>query len=158
MIYIVRVGYKNENFDPLGRILKSDILDLGFSNLENIRSMPTYWIESETLNIDIEKICKELLIDEIIQDYWINEEKNEWCKGFNWIVEVNFKPGVTDPVADSVKKGIETIGVFNVKNVKTGMTYLLKGNLSEDDVKIICNKCLANPIIHNYKIIKIMKY
>ena len=154
MIWVVRVSYKDERFDPLGRILKNDILDLGFSSLECIRSMPTYWIEGGASKIEIEKICKELLIDEIIQDCWVNENK-EWSAGFNWIVEVSFKLGVTDPVAESVKAGIETIGIFGVENVKTGMTYLLKGDLSEGDVKIICNKCLANPIIHNYKIVKI---
>jgi|YelNatPaOPRAMG01_1025707.scaffolds.fasta_scaffold01774_3 phosphoribosylformylglycinamidine synthase PurS subunit len=156
MIWVVRVGYKNEKFDPLGRILKGDILDLGFLNLKSISSMPTYWIEGEISKIEIEKICKELLVDEIIQNYWLNEE-NEWSLGFDWIVEVNFKLGVTDPVAESVKAGIETIGIFNVKNVKTGMTYLLKGNLSKNDVEIICKKCLANPIIHNYKIVKVLQ-
>jgi len=154
VIWIIRVGYKDKKFDSLGRILKNDILDLGFSNLKSVCSMPTYWIEGEILRSEVEKICKELLVDEIIQEYWINEDK-EWKEEFNWVVEVNFKLGVTDPVAESVKAGIEIIGIFNVKNVKTGVTYLLEGNLSEEDVKIICNKCLANPIIHNYKIARI---
>jgi phosphoribosylformylglycinamidine synthase len=156
LIWIVRISYKNENLDPLGRILKNDILDLGFLNLESIRSMPTYWIEGETSKVEIEKICEELLVDKIIQDYWVNEEKFDWSLGFDWIVEVSFKLGVADPVADSVKKGIETLEIFNVKSVKTGVTYLLKGKLSKNDIEIISNKCLANPIIHNYKITKVM--
>jgi len=155
LIWVIRVSYKDEKLDPLGRILKSDILDLGFSSLESARSMPTYWIEGETSRVEIEKICEELLVDKIIQDYWINEEAG-WNLGFDWIVEVNFKLGVTDPVADSVKKGIETLGIFSVKSVKTGTTYLLKGKLSKNDVEAISNKCLANPIIHDYKIIKVM--
>ncbi|MBS7654998.1 phosphoribosylformylglycinamidine synthase subunit PurS [Candidatus Bathyarchaeota archaeon] len=155
MIWVVRISYKDEKLDPLGRILKNDILDLGFSSLESIRSMPTYWIEGETSRIELKKICEELLVDKIIQDYWVNEE-TEWSLSFNWIIEVSFKLGVTDPVAESVKKGIETLGIFSVKSVKTGTTYLLKGKLSKNDIETISNKCLANPIIHNYKITEVM--
>lgn len=152
MAWLVRVGYKDEKFDPLGRLAKNDALDLGISGVKSVRSMPTYIIEGEISEDEVRRICDELLADPIIQQYWVENGSGEAKLNFDWMVEVYFKPGVTDPVAESVKEGIQVLGIEGVKEVKTGTTYLLIGDISRRDVETVCNKCLANPIIQIYKI------
>lgn len=154
MAWLVRVGYKDEKLDPLGRLAKNDALDLGISGVKSVRSMPTYVIEGDVSQSEVKRVCNELLADPIIQQYWIEMGNGETklSLNFDWMVEVYFKPGVADPVAESVKEGIKVLGIKGVKEVKTGITYLLSGGLSSKDVETICNKCLANPIIQIYKI------
>ena len=71
-----------------------------------------------------------------------------------WEVEVWYKPGVTDAVGDSVKKGVSDMGMSGVEEVKTGQVYILKGKLSKKDVERICSGLLANGVVQYYKIKK----
>ena len=69
-----------------------------------------------------------------------------------YLVEVWYKPGVTDAVGQSVKKGIEDLGIKSVKSVSSGQVYLIEGNSTEIEIESICEKLLANSVIQNYKI------
>ena len=67
-----------------------------------------------------------------------------------WHVEVWYKPGVTDATGQSVKKGIEDLGIKTVTSVRSGQVYILDGRASKNDVRDICGKLLANGVIQNF--------
>jgi len=71
-----------------------------------------------------------------------------------WEVEVWYKPGVTDAVGDSVKKGVSDLGISGVTSVKTGQVYIIEGKLDKKQVDKICSGLLANGIVQFYKIKK----
>jgi phosphoribosylformylglycinamidine synthase len=110
----------------------------------------------------LETICVALLTDSITQRYSyssigkdlgtpINNPLAPFNKGDDaWVVEVNFKPGVTDAVGDSVMKGIRDLGISGVKSARTGQKYIIKGNLTEEQIKVISRRLLANEVIHNF--------
>ncbi len=60
------------------------------------------------------------------------------------------KPGVTDFVGESVKKGLASIGVEGVESVKTGTTYLVKGSVNKEEIEYLCLKSIVNPLIHDF--------
>ena len=69
----------------------------------------------------------------------------------SWAIEVSYKPGVTDAAGDSVRKGINDLGIKKVSSVKTVQKYILNADLKTEEVDRICRDLLANPVIQTYK-------
>jgi len=159
MVWIVEIGYKKDVTDPVGFLTKKEIEDLGIEGIEEVRSINTYAINGDISEEEVKKICEELLSDNQIQHYGyrgkdVNKPiKHEFPNA--WLVEVGFKAGVMDAVGMSTLNAIEILGVDGVKEVKTRTKYLIIGDLSEEQVKKICQRCLVNPMIHNYSYQKI---
>jgi phosphoribosylformylglycinamidine (FGAM) synthase PurS component len=72
-------------------------------------------------------------------------------------VEIWYKPGVTDAVGDSVKKGIGDLNISGVESVKTGQVYVISGKVGKKEIEKICSGLLANTIVQYYRIKKINK-
>ena len=154
MAWIVEIGYKNGFTDPVGFLIKKEIEDLGIKGVEVVKAFSTYRISGRVSEEEIKKICEELLVDKQIQEYGYSNGKVDKLlkKEFPnaWLIEVNFKRGVTDAVGASTTHAIEILGIDSVREVRTGNKYLIIGNISEDDVKLICKRCLANELIQKY--------
>lgn len=71
-------------------------------------------------------------------------------------VKIKLKKGVADPEGANTKKTLELLGfdVTDVKSVKVFEIYLSTSDLedAEREIKEICEKLLANPVIHDYSI------
>ena len=156
MQWKVEVSYKSDVFDAVGEGIKQDISDLGISGIESVRSSNLYWIEGELNEADVEKTCKSLLADTITQEYSFHQAKQETeesgLEKDEWIVEVIYKPGVTDAVGNSVVKGIRDIKINGVKSVMTGQKYVITGKINQEELERISKQLLANEVIQDYKI------
>ena len=76
--FSVTVTLKKDVLDPQGKVVQNTLVDMGMSNLKNIRQGKHFEIEvdenDETMaekKIDI--MCKKLLVNLIIEDYKINK-------------------------------------------------------------------------------------
>lgn len=152
MIWRVEIKEKDGVFDALGEGLCKDILDLGITSISKVRVIQVYLIEGGVNQNDVQKICEELLIDKIIQDYSFNPSsktlpslETDHLK----VVEIAYNPGVMDPVEESTLKGIRDLGIKSVRSVRTAKKYLLYGNLSRAQLETIVNKALANKLIQH---------
>jgi len=67
-----------------------------------------------------------------------------------WRIEVAEKPGYYDAVGQSVKHDILDLGFKGIKEVKTVQVYLIEGNVSEHDIRKICEHLLIDPVTQNY--------
>lgn len=71
-------------------------------------------------------------------------------------VKIKLKKGVADPEGANTKKTLELLGfdVANVKSVKVFEIHLSTSDQgeAEREVKEMCEKLLANPVIHDYSI------
>ncbi|MEO0069985.1 MAG: phosphoribosylformylglycinamidine synthase subunit PurL [candidate division WOR-3 bacterium] len=65
------------------------------------------------------------------------------------VVEIAYNPGVMDPAEESVKKGIRDLGIQGIEAVKTAKKYLIKGDLSEEQIDLVCEKLLMNKLIQH---------
>ncbi len=159
MVWIVEIGYKNHVTDPVGYLTKKEIEDLGIEGVQDVKSISTYMIDGEVTEADVKKICEELLSDNQIQRYKYADEKEKLRIKVNspcaWLVEVNFKEGVTDAVGLSTLNAIEILGVEGVRNVSAGNKFLIIGDVTEETVKKICERVLANGLIQDYSYRKI---
>ena len=157
--------FTKENFpDAVGNEVASEIVNIGITSIDEIRVVQVYLVDGDLIKEDVKRICSELLIDGLTQDYiCVNElsglssdsqlEKeqfgNRW-RNYNKIytIEVSRKRGVMDPVESTVIKGIQDLGL-SVKSVKTAKRFLVAGLITIDQVEDIANKVLANKIIED---------
>lgn len=71
-------------------------------------------------------------------------------------VRVELKKGVADPEGKNTLKALELLGFEGVEDVKTVKVFEIEmvGNAGEAQAKVqdMCEKLLANPVIHNYSV------
>lgn len=154
MQWKVEVSYKPDVFDAIGEGINQDIADLGIEGVERVRSLHLYWIEGELTECEINEICRSLLADTITQKYCFynviqHSDESELGED-DWVVEVTYKPGVTDAVGDSVVKGIRDMGIDGVKSAKTGQKFVITGSINREQLERISKQLLANEVIQNF--------
>jgi len=142
----VEVSVKPSLPDPRGESLKADIRDLGIGTVQQVRVSNIYLLEGDLSRKELEKICRGLLADPVVEQYSIGEPPPTPDAQ---AVEVAYNPGVMDPVEESVSKGILDLGVTTVTSVKTAKRYYLWGKLSNGDIELISNKLLVNSVIQH---------
>ena len=151
----IEIGYKPNATDSMGEGTKKDIEDLGISGVDYVKTMQLYMIEGELSEADIENICKNLLTDAVTQYYEYKKSDHHKNDIGAWMAEVSYKHGVTDTVGDSTAKGIKDLGIDKKVTVNTGKRVIIKGDLSKDEIELICRRLLANEVIQNYTFRKV---
>ncbi|MEM3396604.1 MAG: phosphoribosylformylglycinamidine synthase subunit PurS [Thermoplasmata archaeon] len=72
-------------------------------------------------------------------------------------IKVELKKGITDPEGENTKKALALLGFNAIESVRSLRIYELMV-VAENKEKALaiaeesCKKLLANPVIHNYKI------
>jgi phosphoribosylformylglycinamidine synthase II len=157
--------FTKENFpDAIGNEVVLEIANIGITSIDEIRSVQVYLVDGDLSKDDVKRVCGELLIDGLTQDYacvygssslpdGIQAEKerfgHRWCNYKTvYTIEVTRKRGVMDPVESTVIKGIKDLGL-SVRSVKTAKRFLVAGLLTVEQVEEIANKVLANKIIED---------
>lgn len=148
MFWRVEIREKDGFYDAVGKGVKKDIADLGLGHkIKDVHYVQVYLIEGDIDENDLKRICENLLIDPVTQEYnykgrILNEQKFK-------VVEVAYNPGVMDPVEDSAKKAIADLGVSGIRAIKTAKKYLIHGSLSYADIHSIAEKILYNKVIQH---------
>ena len=78
MKFSVTVTLKKNVLDPQGKVVQNTLINMGMSNLENIRQGKHFEIEvnDKDQNVaekKVDEMCKKLLVNLIIEDYKINK-------------------------------------------------------------------------------------
>jgi phosphoribosylformylglycinamidine synthase len=73
------------------------------------------------------------------------------------VVEVELKKGITDPEGENTKKALALLGFNTIEAVRAVKVYeiMVSAESKEKALAIVeesCKRLLANPVIHNYKI------
>jgi phosphoribosylformylglycinamidine synthase II len=74
---------------------------------------------------------------------------------FDWIVEVGFKPGVTDNVGTTARAVVQDVldrPLNSLESVYTSTQYFIRGRLSREDAWHIAKDLLANALIHTMQV------
>jgi len=150
-VHRIEVRLKNHLPDARGQGLVRDIQDLGIATVSDVRVVDIYWLEAELSWETLDMLGRSLLADPVTQLYSCPHgapaEQADEC-GYH-AVEVAYNAGVTDPVEDSALKAIRDLKVEGVNTVKTSKRYLIKGKLTDEQMAVICNRLLVNPIIQH---------
>jgi phosphoribosylformylglycinamidine synthase len=147
MPHRIEVSLKATCPDPVGRRTKSRIAsDLGF-NLIDVRVADAFIIDRDLSPSDLKFLVQELFRDPVIQEASIDRPLGI---PFDWLVEVGFRPGVTDNVARTAREALERtlrIRLRPGEGVYTRKLYFIKGNISKQEADTIARDLLANDLI-----------
>lgn len=69
----------------------------------------------------------------------------------DWKIEVGYKSTATDSLGGGIKKDVEDLGIVGIEYVKTLQLYIIEGELSESDVKKICENLLTDRVTQVYE-------
>src|SRR3989338_2038734 len=147
MLYRIEIKDKPGIFDAVGSAIEKDIRDLGITSVRSVHFTQVYNIEGDISAEDIKTISEEFLVDKISQAYNLQLTTYN-LKDFH-VIEVAYNPGVMDPAQDSVLKGIKDLGIEGATSVKTAKKYLIKGRLTQGQLKTISEKLLYNKLIQH---------
>ncbi len=150
----IEIGLKKEIRDALGEKVRRRVQnDLGLP-VESVRTLTVFTLDMELPREELEMIATGPFLDPIIQEYRID---GPLAHHFDWLVEVGFKPGVTDNVGKTAKEAMEwRLGrkLKDEEKVYTSTQYLLRGSLKREDVERICTDLLGNSLIQRFEVWK----
>jgi len=137
---------------PDGRVadLLARIAQLGIDCVENALVSDLYFLRGQLSPADLERLAQELLADPVVERYHIQPVSSLPLAEGEMSIEVGFRPGVTDPVAENLLQRAHLLGVGAVEAVSTGARYTFEGNLSTDDLHRIARQLLCNDVIQTY--------
>ena len=148
MAHRIEVGFKPEIRDSLGEMIKKRIIEDLLINVDSVKTIDAYTIDADLSVKQLKTLAENLFADQIIQNYSIDKSL---AKEFDWLIEVAFKPGVTDNVGKTSSEAIEDI--LKIKpNAYTSRQYLISGRLDKEQVEKITSDLLANQLIERWKI------
>ena len=147
----VEVYLKSHLPDARGQILVRDIGDLGITTVSGVRVLDVYYLDANLKPDELDIVCRHLLFDPVTQEYHYNTEFRHQGKTVHGLysVEIAYNAGVTDPLESSIKKAVLDLGVKGVRAVKTAKRYLIEGELSKNELKVISSRLLVNPIVQH---------
>ncbi len=157
----IEVALKTNLKDALGiKTAKRAREDLGLQ-IEDIRTVKVYLLDIELSDEQLELIASGPFSDPVIQIAAINSplgleisRHDGWH--WDWMVEVGFRPGVTDNEGRTAKEAVELIlgrKLGQDEGVYTATQYLIAGGLERADIKRLAGDLLANELIQRCLIV-----
>ena len=149
----VEIRPKAGEIDPEGMAVLEDA-KAAFGGIREVKARQIFLIEAPLSDEQVEMVAGELLADQVNQRYVLGADG----VGEDAVsVEVHFKPGVMDPVAQSTKEAIvEMIPGLDIDaiSVSTGTRFdfcVVDGGEkpSEEAVKEFAERYLANPVVQD---------
>jgi phosphoribosylformylglycinamidine synthase II len=149
-VHRIEVAMKPDLPDPVGSGVKARLAeDLGIE-VEDVRAIDVYTIAADLTPEELERVRTDLFTDPIIQVSAVDRSLARDC---DYVVEVGFRPGVTDNVGRSSAEGIaDTLGrdLRPGEAVYKSTQYTFKGKLDAESCERIARDLLANSLIQRW--------
>jgi phosphoribosylformylglycinamidine synthase len=153
MPHRIEIGLKSHIRDALGEKLKRRIREDLNVEVQSVNTIVVYTIDADLSPEELEMVASGPFSDPITQVYAIDQPL---AQSFDWLIEVGFRPGVTDNVGKTAREAIELrLGVTlnEEERVYTSMQYLIRGNVKKPEAEKICTGLLVNPLIQRSEVI-----
>src|SRR5664280_1440580 len=150
----IEVGFKNGIRDALGEKTRKRIIDNLALPVDKVATIEVYTIAGDLSAAELEQAAAGPLSDPVIQEFSIDRPL---AKNFDWLIEVGFRPGVTDNVGKTAREAItlllgENIGARKI-SVYTSRQFLISGKISQADAEKIASGLLANDLIERHQVV-----
>jgi len=152
MAWRVVVGLKEGVRDARGERVKKEIRDHLGIQLESVRTIDVYTVDAALSEDEINAAAQGPFCDPVIQTVAINRPL---AHDFDILIEVGFRPGVTDNVGRTAKEAIQYVTGRRFaadEGVYTSVQYLLRGNVDSETGEKIAAGFLANGLIQRWQV------
>lgn len=137
----LRAGVRDVRGEKIARRIKEHL------NLEvkSVRIIKGYTIEG--LNQEELEIVKK---EHFLSDPVLHETAyTPLAQGFDWAIEVGFRPGVTDNEGKTASETLKRVFQKEIR-VYTSEQFLIEGKLKKEDIEHIAKDLLANELIQRF--------
>jgi phosphoribosylformylglycinamidine synthase len=148
MYHRIEVGFQQETTDSLGEKTRKEIVNYLKLEVDSVKTRTIFTIDTKISEEDLELIKRDLFVDPITQ------QAGETLPKFHWLIEVGYKPGVTDNVGKTARLAI--LDLLNRRlnedvQVYTSTQYLLEGDkLTFTDAEKIARELIANELVERW--------
>ncbi|MBI5229248.1 phosphoribosylformylglycinamidine synthase subunit PurL [Candidatus Micrarchaeota archaeon] len=149
MAHRIEVAFKEGVRDALGEGVRKRIVEhLGFE-VNSVKTIDVYTIDAELDGEQLQELGENLFADSVTQVFSCGKPL---AKDFDYLIEVGFRPGVTDNAGNTSRKAAEDILKKTVEGVYTSKQYLLRGKLDKQAAEEIARGFLANELIERWEV------
>jgi len=149
MAHRIKVGFKENIVDALGKSVHKRIIEDLHIPVKDVKTIDVYTIDADLPQEQLKVLGQDLFADPITQVFSYDRPL---ATGFSWLIEVGFKPGVTDNVGKTSREALEDVLGIKVGGVYTSRQYLIAGNIPREQVERIASELLANQLIERWEI------
>ncbi|MGM0596448.1 MAG: phosphoribosylformylglycinamidine synthase subunit PurS [Myxococcota bacterium] len=148
----IEVGPSQIENDPQGKKYLNKIRSAGFKKVKKINSFKVYTINDELEAKKLNEFCKSALCDPVIENFSVNSHLDS---EFDWICEIDFKPGVTD---NEGRTATEALSLFldlspaKTPRIFSGIQLRLQGELTNFEVFTLAEEFFANTLIQRIRV------
>jgi phosphoribosylformylglycinamidine synthase len=153
MAWRIVVGLKDNVRDARGERVKREIHESLGIDLQSVRTIDVYTVDAQLSDDDVAAAAAGPFSDPVIQEYAINKPL---AHDFDMLIEVGFRPGVTDNSGRTAREAIQYItgrAFTDTEAVYTSVQYLLKGDVDSETAERIASGFLANGLIQRWTIV-----
>ena len=144
---LIEVAHKPGIKDPLADEISEGFKHLGVRRHGKVSTSKLYRLMGPLTPEERLRLGAELLSDPIVEEFY--EEEGLPVKTKSVVVDVWYKPGVTDVVGESVLKALRDMDLGGVQEVRTGMRYRFWDARDSKTVKRLVQAVLIKPLIHD---------
>ncbi|MBK8049547.1 MAG: hypothetical protein IPK16_21985 [Anaerolineales bacterium] len=126
---------------------------LGIGGLQAVNIARLYFLAENPGAEAVDRLCTMLLVDPVMESaaWRVETGADPTADDGAHIVEVAFRPGVTDVAARELARGMVEIGL-PAGEVATGARYELLGDVTQDDVRKLARQLLCNETVQHYSL------
>ncbi|RJP25113.1 MAG: phosphoribosylformylglycinamidine synthase subunit PurL [Candidatus Abyssobacteria bacterium SURF_5] len=149
--YRIEVGLRRDQFDAAGDAIRKNIVEDLHIAVDDARLIRVYTLLTSLRCDDADMLRTHLFADPVID---VSTLDQPLASDFSWVIEIGFKPGVTDNVGKTSREAM--IDIFGERadgsTVFTAKQYVLRGRLERAQVERIAGGLLANGLIEQWRI------
>ncbi len=153
MPHRIEVAFKDDQTDALSAGTMKRIADDLDIRVRSVRTVEVYTIDKELTSEQLDFLARELFADPITQHFSCDRPL---ITDFDWLVEVGYKPGVTDNVGRTAATAIQEMIKSEFRTgeaVYTSRQYLINGSgLKKADLDNIARNVLGNDMVQRWNI------
>ena len=155
MLARIQVGLKPDFIDSFGEQTKKRITTDLHLPVDAVRTIKVFTVEAEINGEQLKQAASGPYCDPVTQEWSLGPIALERDMAFDWLIEVGFRPGVTD---NEGRTAAQALGYMlgrkldRSEAVYTSTQYLISGDLSRDNTQTIAAKLLANELIQRFTI------
>lgn len=148
MLWEVEIEPADGQVDREGNRVLQECRVLGANSVSNVRTARSFLIQGELDSDSVNRVAESLLADTVVETFRVHRldgADGTMCGGAK-LLNVLYKPGVTDNIANSAQKAMSGLG-FDTEAVRTCRKYWLNENADDAEVTRVSEKILANDAI-----------
>jgi phosphoribosylformylglycinamidine synthase len=152
MLWEVEITPVPSEVDREGAHVVAEARRLGLGSIREVRAGKSFLIQTDADEAAIQRAAAELLVDPVVEKWKVRKLSAAAGKSANGsngvLLNVLFKPGVTDNVALSTRQALQDSGLAT-EAVSTCRTYHVNGDASDTELKRLASRVLANDAIEH---------